>query len=330
MDFLTVQKHNNLPLALGLVVILTGVLTSCSGKVSLDETPPKSRLESIPADIIKQSPETDRLPPILHSDEFQQPAPLGNAINTAGAEDSAFITPDGNTLYFFFTPNGNIPVEQQVNDGVTGIYVSQKINGEWQSAERVVLQEPGKASLDGCEFVQGTQMWFCSARAGNYRGMDMWTADYIDGKWTNFKNAGKLLNQEYEIGEMQLTADGTEMYFHSGRAGGKGGQDIWVTRKVNNVWQEPENVTAVNTADNEGWPFITQDGNELWFTRWYQGSPAVFRSKKVNGSWAEPELIISQFAGEPSLDKDGNLYFTHHFYWDNKMQEADIYVAYKN
>ena len=29
----------------------------------------------------------------------------------------------------------------------------------------------------------------------------------------------------------------------------------------------------------------------------------------------------------PSLDNDGNLYFTHHFFKDNKMIEADIYMA---
>jgi len=131
------------------------------------------------------------------------------------------------------------------------------------------------------------------------------------------------------MGEMHITADGNEIYFHSGRAGGKGGYDIWVTRKVNNEWQEPENIEAINTADPEGWPFVTQDGKELWFTRWYLGSPAIFRSQKVNGQWSEPELIISQFAGEPSLDKDGNLYFTHHFYWDSKQLDADIYVAYR-
>ena len=45
--------------------------------------------------------------------------------------------------------------------------------------------------------------------------------------------------------------------------------------------------------------------------------------------WQEPELIISQFAGEPTLDNEGNLYFTHHFFEDSKMIEADIYVAMK-
>lgn len=94
-------------------------------------------------------------------------------------------------------------------------------------------------------------------------------------------------------------------------------------------WQEPVNVEVVNTGENEGWPFISQDGNELWFLRTYMGSPAIYRSVKVNGNWSPPELIVSQFAGEPTLDDQGNLYFVHHYYRDSKMIEADIYVAYR-
>jgi ribosomal protein L24E len=133
----------------------------------------------------------------------------------------------------------------------------------------------------------------------------------------------------YEVGEMHITADGSELYFHSSRAGGKGQLDIWVTRNVGGAWQEPENIAIVNSADTDGWPYVSSDGNALWFTRFYQGSPAIFRSKKVDGVWAEPELIVSQFAGEPTLDDAGNLYFVHHYYKDGVMIEADIYVAYK-
>lgn len=316
--------------ALTVIIATILLLSGCSGQTALSkETPPKSRLESIPLTAVKQSPSSDRLPPQLHSSEFQQPMPMDSAVNTAGAEDSAFITPDGNSLYFFFTPDGTIPAEKQLTDGVTGIYLSRKVGGQWQPAERVLLQKADDVSLDGCVLVQGNQMWFCSARVGNYRGVDMWTAEYKGGKWTNWQNAGKLLNQDYEMGEMHITADGNEIYFHSGRAGGKGGYDIWVTRKVNNEWQTPENIEAINTADTEGWPFVTQDGKELWFTRWYLGSPAIFRSQKINGQWSKSELIISQFAAEPSLDNEGNLYFTHHFYWDGVQLDADIYVAYR-
>jgi hypothetical protein len=36
---------------------------------------------------------------------------------------------------------------------------------------------------------------------------------------------------------------------------------------------------------------------------------------------------VSQFAGEPTLDDAGNLYFVHHFYEDGVKIEADIYIA---
>jgi len=87
------------------------------------------------------------------------------------------------------------------------------------------------------------------------------------------------------------------------------------------------NLEAVNTTEHEGQPFISSDGNELWFTRRHRGTPGIFRSMKVDGNWQKPELIVSQFAGEPTLDDAGNLYFVHHFFEDNQMIEADIYLA---
>ncbi len=274
------------------------------------------------------NPASDEFPPVLHSDRYETPVPLGSGVNTPGAEDSPFVTPDGNTIYFFFTPDVSVPVEKQVTDGVTGIYVSRKKAGEWQPAERVVLQEKGKLSMDGAACVQDNRMWFASARGGNLRDVDIWTADYEDGKWQNFRNAGKRLNVDFEMGEMHITADGDEIYFHSSRDGGEGGLDIWVTRLVDGKWDDPENVSAVNTVESEGWPFVTRDGEELWFLRPYHGTPAIFVSRKSGGEWGEPELVVSEFAGEPTLDDAGNLYFVHHYYRDGKMIESDIYVAY--
>lgn len=119
-------------------------------------------------------------------------------------------------------------------------------------------------------------MWFASAREG-YTGVNLFTAEFKNGKWTNWQYVGEKLMKDYQVGEMHITSDGNELYFHSSRAGGKGQLDIWVTRKVDGEWQQPENIEAVNTAENEDWPFISQDGNELWFTRTYMGSLAVYR-----------------------------------------------------
>jgi len=293
-------------------------------------TPPtRTRVEAIPPNTIKVSAEQDLFPPQLHSTEWEQPVPVPGPINSAGAEDSPFITPDGLTLTFFFTPDPNIPAEYQLSDGVTGIYISHKKNGEWSEPQRMILQDPGELALDGCQFLSGNTLWFCSAREGNYRGVDFWRAEFKNSEWTDWKNAGKQLNLEYQIGEMHITADGQDLYYHSQRDAGKGDVDIWMTHRDEGEWSAPINVEAVNTEVLEGWPFVSQDGKELWFLRSYQGSPGIFRSIKFDGRWSEPELILSQFAGEPSLDNSGNIFFVHHYYKDGVMLEADIYVAYR-
>jgi hypothetical protein len=288
--------------------------------------PALSRSDSLPAGAVKITPESDLHPPKSLTGEYSDPVPLPSPVNTAGAEDSAFVTPDGNTLYVWFTPDPGIPVEKQLTDGVTGIYVSHKTNDAWSDPERVLLQEPGKLALDGCEFALGNRMWFCSAREG-YTGLHWFTADFKNGIWQNWQPAD--FDPSYEIGELHITADEKELYFHSARPGGKGQYDIWVSNNVDGRWQEPVNVEAVNSAYSDGWPFVSPDGTELWFTR-SVGAPELWRSKKVNGVWGQPEKMFSPFAGEASMDNDGNLYFTHHFYKDDQMLEADIYITHKS
>jgi hypothetical protein len=104
-------------------------------------------------------------------------------------------------------------------------------------------------------------------------------------------------------------------------------------------WSDGEPVNlgpTVNTASDEGWPFVSVDRRELWFngqsTRGQPG-PAVFHSlRQLDGSWGAAEEIISTFAGEPTLSGDGkSLYFVHHYYSEDlrQMLEADIYVSYR-
>ena len=94
---------------------------ACSGvsvfTSTTQNTPPKviielDRKDKIPEQAVKISAELDDHPPLMLSPDFTRPVPVPGGVNTAGAEDSPFITPDGKTLYFFFTPDVNIPVEE--------------------------------------------------------------------------------------------------------------------------------------------------------------------------------------------------------------------------
>jgi hypothetical protein len=288
--------------------------------------PDVSRESKIPDDVIKRDSASDNHPPIMHSSEFEQPVALAQTVNTAGAEDSPFITADGQSLYFFFTPDVRILPEKQLLDSVTGVWLSKKENNVWTKAERVWLQDVGKLALDGAVCVQNNEMWFASAREG-FTGVNMFTAENISGKWKNWTYCGDKLMKDFEIGEVHLHGD--DLYFHSGRNGGKGNYDIWVSTRTDTSWSDPIAIDSVNTAEMDGFPYITPNGNELWFTRTYLGTPAIYRSKRVNNKWSFPELIVSQFAGEPTLDNEGNLYFVHHYFENSVMIEADIYRAKK-
>ena len=90
------------------------LMCGCLGDDPAETYPDVDRENKIPVDALKILPEDDDHPPILHSDEFEEPVPLSYPVNTAGAEDSPFILTDGGNLYFFFTPDVRIPVEKQL------------------------------------------------------------------------------------------------------------------------------------------------------------------------------------------------------------------------
>jgi len=309
-----------------IILLFCLLIISCEEVITNPEPvyPDITRAEKIPEDAVKMTPENDPYPPVLHMDGWEDPVPLEGPVNTAGAEDSPFIPAGRDELYIFFTPDLSSPYEDQAQDSVSGIWMSEYRDNMWQEPERVWLQDPGKLSLDGAEFVQGDEMWFASAREG-YTGLHWFHADYSDGKWTNWQNAD--FESTFEVGEFHI--HGNELYYHSQRAGGQGNYDIWKLTQTDGLWQNPVNLEIINTPELEGWPYITPDGNELWYTGMYQGTVAVYRSLKLNDAWQAPEVVISQFAGEPTMDKFGNIIFVHHYFMNNKMIEADLYVCYK-
>lgn len=291
----------------------------------------RTRAEAIPGDAVKMTPSTDAHPPVLEpafTSMFEDCVPLSGPVTTAGAEDSPYITTDGQELYTFFTPDASVPVELQLVDRVTGIYRSERIGDDWSEPERVWLSYYDDPSLDGCETVFGDEIWFCTVRAGVEREIDIYVAHLEADRWVGWESAGARLNLELGVGELHLADDGNSLYYHSDRAGGKGENDIWVTHLDGVQWSDAVNVAAVNSEYSDGWPWVSEDGTELWFTRG-PAAPEIWRSLAIDGVWQAPEKVVGPFAGEPTFDAAGNLYFTHHF-WDDATDsiiEADIYVC---
>ncbi len=94
-----------------------------------------------------------------------------------------------------------------------------------------------------------------------------------------------------------ISPDGNELYFTSDRPGGLGGQNVWVSRRVNGVWQPARDLgPPINTAGNEGPDSFSLSENALYFTacdrQFGLGGCDIYVSFELkNGKWSEPENL---------------------------------------
>lgn len=114
--------------------------------------------------------------------------------------------------------------------------------------------------------------------------MKLYEGEYDGGKWKNFK-AFPYNSNKYSVGHAHYADSGNTIYFASDMPGGFGGFDLYVSRREDGRWSDPENLGAViNTKKNEVFPFIL--GNDLYFSS--NGFPG----------YGELDILVSTFTGE--------------------------------
>lgn len=123
---------------------------------------------------------------------------------------------------------------------------------------------------------------------------------FSDGKWSNPEVSSFAQNAKYSYTEPAISPDGKKFYFVSNRPldlekGVKKDFDVWVMDRINNGWSEPTNIgEPINSATDEYFPSITNNGT-LYFTREAADrSNAIYRTKLVDGKYAEPEKLPEQ------------------------------------
>ena len=165
----------------------------------------------------------------------------------------------------------------------------------WSTATRVEAA-PGTdpsfngAALDGCPFVSrdGKTFYMASNRAGGLGGIDIWvsTRDSVDDAWGAPVNVGAPVNSAANDFCPTIARDGHLFYFVSNRAGGCGGDDVYVARLRPDGWDPVANVGCdVNSAANEASPFpLPQRG---------EGPVLYFSSNRAGGYSAEAQGAVT-------------------------------------
>ena len=95
---------------------------------------------------------------------------------------------------------------------------------------------------------------------------------------------GDTINAGYNEGNPCVPPDESFMIFKSGRSGGYGGTDLYVSfRRDNGVWGESINLgNLVNSPEFELEPRLSPDGKTLFFTSFRKPDPSVYRGKSYD------------------------------------------------
>ncbi|MDV7391331.1 carboxypeptidase regulatory-like domain-containing protein, partial [Arthrospira platensis SPKY1] len=96
--------------------------------------------------------------------------------------------------------------------------------------------------------------------------VSLFVAKWMNDKWSEAQPVS-FASVEYSMSNPSLSKDGRTLYFSSNMPGGQGGVDIWkVAVNADGSFGTPENLGAkVNTAADESFPFIADDGSTLYF-----------------------------------------------------------------
>jgi Tol biopolymer transport system component len=193
-------------------------------------------------------------------------------INTAAVEGSPALSPDGSLLFFYSDRPGGC--------GGHDIWRSKRTDLDdplsWQPPVKLscatinsTAKESGVALFKNPN-TGGTAMYFASNRLdpNNYEGFDIFASSLrSDGTFETPVLVQRVTSTAHDGGP-SLSCDGLTMYFHSGRTGGSGAQDLWSSSRPSTAqpWGPPSNLGAiVNSAAVDHGPDISCDGGTLYF-----------------------------------------------------------------
>lgn len=128
--------------------------------------------------------------------------------------------------------------------------------------------------------------------------LKIYTSTFHDDAWGDAQEMNWSTDQ-YEECHPTLSADARTLYFSSDRKGGYGGMDLYKSEFKGGQWSNPINLgESINTAGNEVFPFIHDDGTLYFASNGWGGLGGldIFKSAiAIEQEWHKAENIGTPF-----------------------------------
>jgi len=195
------------------------------------------------------------------------------------------------------------------NPFYNGVYVSNKVDGVWETPLNITpsIMSDGNMDVvalspDGKTMLLAVSDEFTS---------NIYKAEYDNNRWNPAETLGSPINSRYFESHASFAPDGNTLYLSSNRKGTVGAMDLWRSDRLEDgSWGDPVNLgPEINTLLNEEAPFVSPDGQRLYFAS--QGHNSIggfdmfYCELQPDGTWGEPVNL-----GYPLNTTDDDLAFS--------------------
>ncbi|MEY2760439.1 MAG: hypothetical protein RLZZ96_339 [Bacteroidota bacterium] len=201
---------------------------------------------------------------------------VGNAWSTARRLSDVLNRDQYNTILSISPDGQTILLKGAYVNGsyiTRGFSLANKTAGGWTVPQKIDIPGYEQMSKGKNEYgyltMDGKAILLAFSRKKNSEDDDIYVSFLENGKWTRPMDLGDGINSKYSETTPFLSADGKTLYFSSDRPGGQGSQDIYMTRRLDDTWQnwrKPQNLgPPVNTDEYDAYYSISAKGDYAYF-----------------------------------------------------------------
>lgn len=218
---------------------------------------------------------------------------LGTKINTENPEYVPTISGNGELIFTSRRKDSEQEKRSKIdNKYFENMYISKLENGRPTTVKTYTLSDNLKTSAK-----KKHVSIISTSRDGKiiyiFKDNKIYEVKSEESTTKSTKKLSKNVNIDFYQNHSSLSKDGKIIYFTSEDERGNGDLDIYKsTKDASGNWGKPENLgTTINTIMDEDAPFISDDGNTLYFAS--KGHPGfgdydIFKSTFENGAWTQP------------------------------------------
>lgn len=219
---------------------------------------------------------------------------IGRPLNNKGPNFISSISSDGNAMLLLL---GNAYYSK--NRMTQGVSMSVKNpDGTWSKPKNLDIANDYNLSPRANYFLTDDMETIIMSveRKDTHGDRDLYAIFLLeDGSWSQPLNLGAQINSAAEEASPYLASDGKTMFFSSKGFSGYGGYDIYLSRRLDDTWQnwsEPENLGAgFNSREDDIFFNFTENDAYAYFTRGTEDNTDIYKVKLPY--YQKPEMLAA-------------------------------------